>query len=336
MKNIRCMKKVLSLSLTVLFFAAVCLADDREKDIERLQSAAQVLDEVMAAPDRGVPQQIMDSAECVAVVPSMFKGGFIFGAALGKGVVTCRNANGWSAPAFFRIEGGSFGFQAGGQAVDLVMLVMNQHGMQALLSSHFKLGADASAAAGPVGRLAEGMTDITMRAEILTYSRARGLFAGVSLNGAVVKQHKDDTRAFYGRMIPFKLLLTGGVNPPTEAQSFLGTVAKYNRAIITTTAGSQSAGSQSMSPSSPSPSASATASTTTSAATSPAAGSASPQSSTAPQTSGAQNSGAQTTGSPTPAAQNPKPQATEPKPPTNADIDGSSQAKPDPTNPKMR
>ena len=315
MKKIRRMKKILSLSLTVLLFAAVCLADDREKDIERLQSAAQVLDEVMAAPDRGVPQQIMDSAECVAVVPSMLKGGFIFGAALGKGVVTCRNANGWSAPAFFRIEGGSFGFQAGGQAVDLVMLIMNQHGMQALLSSHFKLGADASAAAGPVGRLAEGMTDITMRAEILTYSRARGLFAGVSLNGAVVKQHKDDTRAFYGRMIPFRLLLTGGIAAPTEAQPFLNTVAKYNKVIITTTAGSQS-----MSPSSPSP----------------AAGSASTQSSTSPQTSGAQNSGAQTTGPQTPAAQNPKPPATEPKPPANADIDGGSQAKPDPTNPKMK
>ncbi|HTD22623.1 MAG TPA: lipid-binding SYLF domain-containing protein [Terriglobales bacterium] len=223
------MKKLLLVSLMVLSFAGVCLADDREKDIERLQTAGQVLDEIMSAPDSGVPQQVMDSAECVAVVPSMFKGGFVFGGALGKGVVTCRTPNGWSAPAFFRIEGGSFGFQIGGQAVDLVMLVMNQRGMQSLLASHVKLGADASAAAGPVGRLAEGMTDISMRSEILTYSRARGLFAGVSLNGAVVKQHKDDTRAFYGRMIPFRTLLTGGVESPSEAQPFLGAVAKYNK-----------------------------------------------------------------------------------------------------------
>jgi len=236
------MKKNLLLSLVVLALLGSCLADDREKDIERIQQAGQVLDEVMAAPDHGIPQQVMDSAECVAVVPSMLKAGFGFGAELGKGVVTCRSVNGWSAPAFFRIEGGSFGFQIGGQAVDLVMLVMNQHGMQALLSSHFKLGADASAAAGPVGRLAEGMTDISMRAEILTYSRARGLFAGVSLNGAVVKQHKDDTRAFYGRMVPFRMLLTGAVIAPEEAQPFLQTVAKYNKvntpASATTTAGS--------------------------------------------------------------------------------------------------
>lgn len=223
------MKNVLLISALVLSSVAYCFADDREKDIERLQSAGQVLDEIMSAPDRGIPQQVIDSAECVAIVPSMIKGGFLFGAEVGKGVVTCRNANGWSAPAFFRIEGGSFGFQVGGQAVDLVMLVMNQRGMQALLASHVKLGADASAAAGPVGRLAEGMTDISMRAEILTYSRARGLFAGVSLNGAVVKQHKDDTRAFYGRMIPFKLILTGGVAAPAESQPFLSAVAKYNR-----------------------------------------------------------------------------------------------------------
>lgn len=223
------MKKCLLISALVLFSVTYCLADDREKDIERLQSAGQVLDEIMSAPDHGIPQQVIDSAECVAIVPSMIKGGFLFGAEVGKGVVTCRNANGWSAPAFFRIEGGSFGFQVGGQAVDLVMLVMNQRGMQALLASHVKLGADASAAAGPVGRLAEGMTDISMRAEILTYSRARGLFAGVSLNGAVVKQHKDDTRAFYGRMIPFKLILTGGVAAPAESQPFLSAVAKYNR-----------------------------------------------------------------------------------------------------------
>lgn len=221
------MKKIL-LPLLLLVLCGVSLADEREHDIERMQAAGAVLDEIMTAPDGGIPQQIIESAECVAVVPSLLKGGFGFGAELGRGVATCRTPNGWSAPAFFRIEGGSFGFQIGGQAVDLVMLIMNQHGMQALLSSHLKLGADASAAAGPVGRMAEGMTDIKMRAEVLTYSRARGLFAGVTLNGAVIKQHKDDTRAFYGRMIPFKMLLTGDIIPPAQAQPFLAAVAKYN------------------------------------------------------------------------------------------------------------
>ncbi|HTC95216.1 MAG TPA: lipid-binding SYLF domain-containing protein [Terriglobales bacterium] len=308
------MKKTLLLSLVVLALFGSCLADDREKDIERIQQAGQVLDEVMGAPDHGIPQQVMDSAECVAVVPSMLKAGFGFGAALGKGVVTCRNPNGWSAPAFFRIEGGSFGFQIGGQAVDLVMLVMNQHGMQALLSSHFKLGADASAAAGPVGRLAEGMTDISMRAEILTYSRARGLFAGVSLNGAVVKQHKDDTRAFYGRMIPFKLLLTGAVIAPEEAHPFLEAVAKYNKvntpASATTTAGASTS----------TPSASNSSPTTSSAAATTAA----------PATTGSSAPDQNSTMPAQPASQA--------QPASNAMGDSSSQTqdKPDPTTPKLR
>jgi lipid-binding SYLF domain-containing protein len=312
-------KKFLSLPLIALILlssATVCLADDREKDIERLQAASQVIDDVMAAPDHGIPQQIMDSAECVAVVPSMIKGGFIFGAAMGKGVVTCRNANGWSAPAFFRIEGGSFGFQAGGQAVDLVMLVMNQRGMQALLSSHFKIGADASAAAGPVGRLAEGMTDITMRSEILTYSRARGLFAGVSLNGAVVKQHKDDTRAFYGRMVPFRLLLTGGVAAPAEAESFLTTVAKYNKgeAPVTATATSRT-------------------STTTAATATPATGaSGTPSSATTTSPSSATSTGT-SAGTSAQSASGAEP-ASSTKP--AAEAESSGQTKPDPTNPKNR
>jgi lipid-binding SYLF domain-containing protein len=321
MKTIHC-KKILSfplIALVLLSFTTICLADDRAKDIERLQAASQVIDEVMAAPDHGIPQQIMDSAECVAVVPSMFKGGFIFGAALGKGVVTCRNANGWSAPAFFRIEGGSFGFQAGGQAVDLVMLVMNQHGMQALLSSHFKLGADASAAAGPVGRLAEGMTDITMRSEILTYSRARGLFAGVSLNGAVVKQHKDDTRAFYGRMVPFKLLLTGGVAAPAEAEPFIATVAKYNKTIIpasATQSTATSAATSGTSSATPTASSGTAISATSASSTTPASG-----------TSTSASATTATSAQPAAAAE----PATAAKP---AEATDSTQTKPDPTNPK--
>jgi lipid-binding SYLF domain-containing protein len=170
---------------------------------------------------------VLGSAECVAVVPSMLKGGFIFGAKYGRGLASCRTAKGWSAPAFFVVTGGSFGFQIGGQAVDLVMLIMNKDGMKHLLSSEFALGADASVAAGPVGRHAEGNTDWKMRAEVLTYSRARGLFAGVSLNGAVVKQDKDSTREFYGRMVSFPASLQGEVDPPGGANAFLSSLAKW-------------------------------------------------------------------------------------------------------------
>ena len=226
------MKKLL-LSLLVLFFITNLFADEsRERVRQRIEESGSVLDEIMAAPDRGIPEEVIGSAECVAIVPSLLKGGFVFGGEYGRGVATCRNANGWSAPAFFRIGGGSFGLQIGGQAVDLVMLIMNHRGMQHLLSSHFKLGADASAAAGPVGRHAEGMTDWKMRAEVLTYSRARGLFAGVTLNGAAVSQDKGDTSTFYGRMIPFNRILTGGIDVPADAQPFLSVVSKYNRAAV--------------------------------------------------------------------------------------------------------
>lgn len=199
----------------------------RTADIGRLQSAANVLDEIMGAPDKGLPKEIMESAKCIAVVPSMLKGGFIVGGAYGKGVATCRTGSGWSAPAFFKLEGGSFGFQIGGEAVDLVMVFVNDKGMGALLSSKFKLGADASAAAGPVGRQAEGSTDWKMRAEVLTYSRARGVFAGISLNGAAVHQDDSSTREFYGRRVPFRTTLTGRIATPVDGRIFPETVAKY-------------------------------------------------------------------------------------------------------------
>ena len=157
----------------------------------------------------------------------MLKGGFIVGAKYGRGLASCRNPKGWSAPAFFTVTGGSVGFQIGGQAVDLVMLIMNKDGMKHLLSSQFALGADASVAAGPVGRHAEGNTDWKMRAEVLTYSRARGVFAGVSLNGAVIKQDKDSTRDFYGHMVTSNAALTGEVEAPTAANPFLTTLAKW-------------------------------------------------------------------------------------------------------------
>jgi len=221
------MKKLLVLVVVASFASAAWAAGEREKVVDRVEGAATVLDEIMAAPDKGIPEEVIGSAQCIAIVPSLLKGGFIVGAAYGKGVVTCRTDKGWSAPACFRVEGGSFGLQIGGQAVDLVMLVMNDNGMRNLLSSKFKIGADASAAAGPVGRHAEAATDWKMRAELLTYSRARGLFAGITLNGEVVKQDKNDTREFYGRMVSFRSVLTGLVAPPAGSEPFLKAATKY-------------------------------------------------------------------------------------------------------------
>ena len=224
------MKKVLCVSLTVVFLCAFSFAADDEngtKASDRVQAAADVLNEIESAPDSGIPQEVLGAAECVAVVPSLLKGGFIVGAKYGRGLASCRTPKGWSAPAFFSVAGGSFGFQIGGQAVDLVMLIMNNDGMKHLLSSKFALGADASVAAGPVGRHAEGNTDWKMRAQVLTYSRARGVFAGVTLNGAVIKQDKDSTRDFYGRMVPFRTSLTGEIEPPAGANAFLSTLAKW-------------------------------------------------------------------------------------------------------------
>ena len=209
---------------------AVCLpafSQDRDKVLSRVDDAGTILKEIMSAPDSGIPDNVLGSAECVAVIPSYLKGAFMVGAQYGKGLASCRTQTGWSAPAFFRIEGGSFGFQIGGQAVDLIMLIMNDNGMRALLQSKFKVGADASVAAGPVGRHASGDTDWKMRAQVLTYSRARGVFAGVSLSGAVIKQDRDDTRTFYGRMVPYRSLLTGLTPVPVDARPFLDALGQY-------------------------------------------------------------------------------------------------------------
>jgi lipid-binding SYLF domain-containing protein len=223
------MKRLALLTLVMCLCSFVVAADEptASKASDRVQAAADVLNEIQSAPDSGIPQEILGKAECVAVVPSMLKGGFIVGGKYGRGLASCRTPKGWSTPAFFTIAGGSFGFQIGGQAVDLVMLIMNNDGMQHLLLSKVALGADASVAAGPVGRHAEGNTDWKMRAQVLTYSRARGVFAGVSLNGAVLKQDKDSTRDFYGHMMTFKAALTGEVDPPAGANAFLTTLAKW-------------------------------------------------------------------------------------------------------------
>ena len=221
-----------SVALAVLTFSlcASAFAAEDSKAVERVQAAASVLDDIMGTADKAIPEEVLKSAECVAVVPSLLKGGFVVGARYGRGLASCRTEKGWSAPAFFTVSGGSVGFQIGGQAIDLIMLVMNKNGLKNLLESQFQLGADASAAAGPVGRHAEGNTDWKMRAEILTYSRALGLFAGVTLNGAVVKQDKDSTREFYGRMVPSKTSLTGLIEPPAEAKPFLESLYKWSKA----------------------------------------------------------------------------------------------------------
>jgi len=215
--------------LTVLLLTSGLLWGDvtRDKPIGRIDSAAAVLKEIMDAPDAGIPEEILTSSKCIAVVPSMLNAAFLFGGNYGKGVASCRTEKGWSAPAFFNLKGGSFGLQAGGQAVDLIMVIMNDQGMQHLLSSKLELGADASGAAGPVGRHVEGDTDWKLRAQVLTYSRARGVFAGVSLKGAVLTQDKDDTRAFYGHMVRFRTLLTGQAAPTADSQPFLEELNKY-------------------------------------------------------------------------------------------------------------
>lgn len=210
---------------------AWCADDDKDQsDIhKRIDASAAVLTEVMGTPDKAIPDKIMNDAKCVAVIPSMVKVAFVFGGNHGKGVATCRTEDGrWSAPAPITITGGSWGLQFGGQAVDLVMIVTNDNGMQHLLASKFKLGADASAAAGPVGRDAAADTDWKMKAEVLTYSRARGVFAGIDLNGAALTQDKDETRVLYGKFEPFADILNGKVTPPNASDPFLAAVKKYS------------------------------------------------------------------------------------------------------------
>src|SRR5271169_993030 len=216
--------KKLILLVALLSFASLGWAENRESSIDRLDNAGKVLHAIMAAPDSGIPEEVLDHAKCVAVVPHLLKGGFVFGAEGGRGVATCRTANGWSAPAFFAITGGSWGLQIGVEGVDLVMVIQNQRGMQQLLSSKFQLGGDASAAAGPVGRHASADTDWKLNTEILTYSRARGAFAGLTLSGASVRRDDDSMQAIYGREVTTRSVLTGKVAATPEAQSFLNAV----------------------------------------------------------------------------------------------------------------
>ncbi|HLY41698.1 MAG TPA: lipid-binding SYLF domain-containing protein [Terracidiphilus sp.] len=199
-----------------------------EKLDHRLDSARNTIEQIMSVPDKAIPDKIARKAVCVGVVPSVVKGAFVVGAEYGQGVVTCRTSSGaWSAPVFIRLAGGSFGLQAGGQGTDLVLVAVNRRGMQALLKDKVKIGADASAAAGPVGRTAQAATDVSMRAELLTWSRSRGIFAGIDLNGASISQNKRDTDDIYGGGHSFEQILHGGVSPTRAERPFLEDVSRY-------------------------------------------------------------------------------------------------------------
>ena len=218
------MKKLMTFA-AVLSMTTVCWAGSgREATVDRLDHAGAALHEIMAAPDRGIPEEVLEHAKCIAVVPHMIKGGLVFGAENGKGVVTCRTENGWSAPAFFAITGGSWGLQIGVEGVDLVMIFQGDEGMQRLENAKFQLGADASAAAGPVGRHATADTDWKLNTEILTYSRAKGAFAGLTLTGADIRRDDNSMDAFYGREVSSHRVLRGEVPVPAYANKFIDAV----------------------------------------------------------------------------------------------------------------
>jgi lipid-binding SYLF domain-containing protein len=213
------------LTLTAMLVNLSWAGSVRQDATERLQNSADVLKEIGAAPDKGIPEEVVKNSKCMVVVPHLVKGGFIVGAKYGRGVAVCRTSTGWSAPAFISVGGGSFGLQIGAEGVDLVMLVMNHKGLERLLSSKFELTGEGSAAAGPVGRHASAGTDWKLNTEMLTYSRSRGVFAGLTLEGAVVEQDANATAAIYGNDLSFKKILMGEVAVPAPATSFLRAVA---------------------------------------------------------------------------------------------------------------
>lgn len=221
------MKKLLALLCAAAMPLAANAAADKATLDQRLSNAKTVLDQVMMTPDKSIPNSILQQATCVAVIPSMKKGAFVFGAQYGQGVVTCRTGHGWSAPVFIRLAGGSFGFQIGGQATDLIIVAVNDKGFQDLLKSNFKIGGDAAASAGPVGRNSQAATDWKLNAELLTYSRSKGLFAGIDLDGTSVSHVDEDTKTLYGQPYPYDTILKGNVGVPAEAKPFVRTVAKY-------------------------------------------------------------------------------------------------------------
>jgi lipid-binding SYLF domain-containing protein len=228
------MKKLVTFVAVLSLTSIAWAGSNREATDDRLDHAGRVLHEIMSAPDRGIPEEVLEHAKCIAVVPHMLKGGFVFGAENGRGVATCRSENGWSAPAFFTITGGSWGLQIGVEGVDLVMVIQNEEGMKHLINSNFELGGDASAAAGPVGRHATADTDWKLDTEILTYSRAKGLFAGISLAGSAIRHDSDATAAIYGTDVSTRTLLHGEIAAPASTRAFLDAVRDAKAQAIAT------------------------------------------------------------------------------------------------------
>jgi len=216
-------------TLALLVTLTAIASSDREDDVKRDHKAAQVFQEIMSAPDKGIPQELLESVKCIAIIPGDVKFAFIFGANYGRGLATCRTGHGWSAPMYIAVDGGSVGYQIGGSSTDLVMLFMNDHALHSLLSDKFKLGADASVAAGPVGRSANAGTDLKLTAEILSYSRTKGVFAGVSLEGAVVQADKSGDKAMYGGGVDRHEILSGKVAVPASARELIHEIGGYVR-----------------------------------------------------------------------------------------------------------
>src|ERR1700693_3152454 len=223
------MKKTMSLvlmSLMGMLGTYAWAGSGREDSVDRMHKSVEVLQAIMATPDKGIPEEVLSGAKCIIVVPDLIKGGFIIGGKHGRGVASCRTPKGWSAPAFVSVGGGSWGLQIGVEDIDLVMLVMNDRGLQHLLSSKFELTGEGSVAAGPVGRHASAGTDWLMNTEVLTYSRSKGVFAGLTLEGAVVEQDNDSTRAIYGRHMMFRNILSGKASTPESGDAFVRAVSE--------------------------------------------------------------------------------------------------------------
>ncbi len=225
------MKKLLALLCIAGISAPALAASSMDTIDKRLTAATASLDAIMKTPDNSIPNYILEEGTCVGVIPGLLKGAFLVGVEYGEGVVTCRTGHGWSAPAFIRMSGGSFGFQIGGSGTDLVLVATNDKGFQDLLKSKFKIGADASAAAGPVGRDAQAATNWKLQSELLTWSRSKGLFAGIDLSGVAVVENTEDTTKFYGEPHSFGDILKGNVLPPDAAKPFVSTVARYFRSV---------------------------------------------------------------------------------------------------------
>ena len=222
-------KHLLMMSVLVLSVILPAAASDRDDDVARINAATQVFQEIMDTPDNSIPQELLETAKCIAIIPGEKKLALGIGGNYGKGIATCRNANGWSAPLFLAVGGGSVGFQIGGSSTDIVMLFMNDQALQSLMRDKFRIGADASAAAGPVGRQAAAGTDVKLNSQILTYARSKGVFAGVSLDGAVVQPDQSGDQAMYGANVSPREILNGQVPAPESAQPLLRNIEKYAR-----------------------------------------------------------------------------------------------------------